>query len=155
MVQQHAHCSRVQQQRDQWNKSIWNKFSTHNLMCSILCLEQMRCHLPISFVITTPNSRMISDDSNSLASLKEIEKIPSPVWSQCQQKQSLHLGKGISVCTFPQWQLGTRGNAGRPGTSAGVPVKPEDSCCPAPLHHGLLGTKRVAILVKPTETCDT
>lgn len=54
-----------------------------------------------TFVMTTPKLCMISDDSNSLAPLKEIEKIPSSVWSQCQQKQSPQLGKGISVCTLP------------------------------------------------------
>ena len=47
-----------------------------------------------TFVITKLNLCVISDDSNSLASLKEIEKIPSPVRAQCQQKQPASGEKG-------------------------------------------------------------
>lgn len=64
-----------------------------------------------TFVITKPNLRVISNDSNSLASLKEIEKIPSPVWAQCQQKQSQHLGKRDQSEVFTLCKLGTRGTA--------------------------------------------
>lgn len=50
-----------------------------------------------TFVITKPNLCVISNDSNSLASVKEIEKIPSPVWALCQQEQPQCWGKGISL----------------------------------------------------------
>lgn len=47
-----------------------------------------------TFAITKPNLCVISNDSNSLASVKEIEKIPSPVWALCQHQ---HWGKGLSL----------------------------------------------------------
>lgn len=50
-----------------------------------------------TLVITKPNLCVISNDSNSLASVKEIEKIPSPVWALCQQEQHRRWGKGISL----------------------------------------------------------
>lgn len=116
-------------------------------MCSILCLEQMHflSFANFAFVITKPNLCVISNDSNSLASLKEIEKIPSPVWAQCQQKQSQHLGKRDPSKAFTLCTLGARGTAKRCGlfplkgelssnSSAGVVVKPEDSH-----HHVLYG----------------
>lgn len=67
-------------------------------MSSILCLKQMHFSFLLvansTFAITKPNLCVISNDSNSLASVKEIEKIPSPVWALGQQK---HWGKGLSL----------------------------------------------------------
>lgn len=65
-----------------------------------------------TFAITKLNLCVISSDSNNLASVKEIEKIPSPVWALCQQEQ--HWGKKVlsAFC-----DLGTCGTA----RGAGVP----------------------------------
>lgn len=61
-----------------------------------------------TFVITKPNLCVISDDSNSLAPLKEIEKIPSSVWAWFQQKQNQYLGKRDQSEVFTLCKLGTR-----------------------------------------------
>lgn len=66
-----------------------------------------------TFVITKPNLCVISNDSNSLASLKEIEKIPSPVWARRQQQQSRHLGRRNQSKVFTLCKLGARRTAKR------------------------------------------
>lgn len=48
-----------------------------------------------TFAITKLNLCVISSDSNNLASVKEMEKIPSPVWALCQQEQHQHWGKKV------------------------------------------------------------
>lgn len=122
-----------------------------------------------TFLITKPNLCVISNNTNSLASLKEIEKIPSPVWAQCQQKQRRHLGRTDQSEVFTLCKLGARGTTKRCGL---LPPKGDLSfnCSaditwgdcetrgqplPCSLLYGLLCNSRIIAFKKSTRACNT